>query len=346
MSGTILYFPEEEIQKVRELLKEKKRIVITTHHRPDGDAMGSSLGLYNYLALKGHDCTVVTPNDYPDFLKWLPGNKSVINYEQHKEASIKKFNEAEILFCLDFNRADRAHDLESFLLNSSAIKIMIDHHLDAADFADFTFCYPQSAATAELVYKFIVALGDGQMLNKNISECLYTGIMTDTGSFRFSSATAETHRIIADLMEAGAVNYLIHENVYDDYTEQRLRLLGYCLKEKLEVLPEFRTAIIALSEKELNQFNYKDGDTEGIVNFPLSIRNIILSAFFTERDGNIRISLRSQGEFSVKEMTREHFNGGGHRNAAGGKSELSLEETIKKFKSILPDYQTELASAL
>ena len=339
-------FPEIEMRQVKELLHSPKNIVITTHHKPDGDAIGSSLGLYNYLLLKGHNCTVITPNDYPDFLKWLPGNDQVLSFEDHKAKSIEILNKAEVLFCLDFNRPDRAHDMEEFIKDSSATKILIDHHLDPADFADISFCYHEAAATAELIYKLIAVFGDKTKLNKEIAECLYTGIMTDTGSFRFSSVTSEIHRIIADLMDAGAVNYIIHEKVYDDYTEQRLRLLGYCIKDKMQVLPEYKTAIIALSDEELNKYNYKDGDTEGIVNFPLSIRNIILSAFFTERDGIVKISLRSQGEFSAKEIAREHFSGGGHRNAAGGKSELSLSLAVQRFKDVLPQYKKQLFSAL
>ncbi|MGI8893662.1 MAG: DHH family phosphoesterase [Bacteroidia bacterium] len=339
-------FSQKDIQPVKELLSSKKNIVITTHHKPDGDAMGSSLGLFHYLKLKGHNCTVITPNEYPDFLSWLPGNKEVINFEKHKDQSLQKMKEAEILFCLDFNRPDRTLDMEKEINNSSAVKILIDHHLDPSDFADYSFCYHTSAATAELIYKFIVALGDKKLLNKEISECLYTGIMTDTGSFRFSSVTANIHRIIADLIDAGAVNYMIHERVYDDSTEQRLRLLGFCIKDKMEVLYEYNTAIIALSNEDLKKYSHKDGDTEGIVNFPLSIRNIILSAFFTETDGIVKISLRSQGEFSAKEIVKEHFNGGGHRNAAGGKSETSLVDAVKKFKEILPQYQKELLSII
>jgi bifunctional oligoribonuclease and PAP phosphatase NrnA len=339
-------FPPDQLKPLKELLANPKRIVITTHHKPDGDAIGSSLGLYNYLHLKGHDCTVITPNDYPDFLKWLPGNDKLINFEQHRQQSQEKLNKAELLFCLDFNRPERTHNMEELIVKSSAVKILIDHHPEPSDFATYNFCYSESAATAELVYKFIVALGDKSLLNKAISECLYTGIMTDTGSFRFSGVTSELHRIIAELIDAGAVNYIIHERVYDDYTEQRLRLLGYCIKDKMEVMHEFQTAIIALSDEELKKYNYKDGDTEGIVNFPLSIRKIILSAFFTESDGLVKISLRSQGEFSAKEIASEHFNGGGHRNAAGGKLETSLKDAINKFKEILPQYKKELLSAL
>ncbi|MGI8892159.1 MAG: DHH family phosphoesterase [Bacteroidia bacterium] len=337
-------FPENELKQVKEVLSNPMKIVITTHHNPDGDAIGSSLGLYNYLTLKGHSCIVITPNDYPDFLKWLPGNDKVINFVHNRQESQEKLNQAEVLFCLDFNRPDRTHDLKESIEQSNAIKILIDHHLEPADFATYSFCYSQAAATAELIYKFIVALGDKRFVNKEISECLYTGIMTDTGSFRYSSVTSDIHRIIADLIDAGAVNYMIHERVYDDSTEQRLRLLGYCIKDKMQVLPEFKTAIIALTNKELEQYSHQDGDTEGIVNFPLSIRNIILSAFFTERDGVIKLSLRSQGEFSAKEIAAEHFSGGGHRNAAGGRSELSLEDTVKKFKNILPQYKERLLS--
>jgi phosphoesterase RecJ-like protein len=337
-------FPENLIAPVKESVALPRKIVIVTHHRPDGDAMGSSLGLSNYLSLKGHDVSVITPSDYPDFLAWLPGNENVIIYQPGDAFIAKLLSTAEIIFCLDFNWLSRTEEMEQPIRNSPARKIVIDHHLDPEDAYDVVFSYPDACSTSELIYQFILALGDEKLINKQIAECLYCGIMTDTNSFRYSSMKSYTHRIIANLMEAGAENFRIHERVYDQSTESRLRLLGYALQQKLTVLPEYRTAYIALSEAELEKFHFRTGDTEGLVNYALSINNIVLAVFFSERDGEIKISFRSKGNFSVKELSSKYFSGGGHKNASGGKSDLSLEETVVKFISILPEYKEGLLS--
>lgn len=331
-----------QLNAVKDLLSSPRNVVITTHHRPDGDAMGSSLGLYNYLILRNHKVSVITPSDYPDFLNWLPSNDKVINFETGRQESERLIKQADLIFCLDFNWLSRIESMEPVVRQSPARKIMIDHHLDPEDAYDHTFSYPDACSTSELIYQFIVALGDATMISKSIAECLYCGIMTDTNSFRYSSMKADTHRIIAALMEAGAENYKIHERIYDHNTENRLRLLGYSLKDKLMVLPEFNTAYLALSENEMKGFNFKSGDTEGFVNYALSIDGIKLAAFFSERDGMVKISFRSKGDFSVKELSSKYFEGGGHRNASGGRSLLSLDETVSRFLSILPEYQTEL----
>lgn len=335
-------FPAEALEPVRSILKEPSRIVITTHHRPDGDAMGSSLGLYHWLRSNGHSVTVVAPSDYPDFLQWLPGNDSVLEFTREPEAVITAVNGADVLFCLDFNWMSRVEKMESVLRGSAAVKILIDHHLDPEPAFDHIFSYTDACSTCELVYQFIVALGGRDQLSKATAECLYCGIMTDTNSFRYESMRADTHRIVADLMEAGAVNYRIHEQVYDNFTENRLRLMGYVLKDKLTVLNEYRTAYIALSEEEHAMFNFRAGDTEGLVNYALSIKGIRMAAFFAEREGMIKISFRSKDTFSVKELAAAYFNGGGHRNAAGGRSVLGLHATVEKFLALLPLYRTKL----
>ncbi len=335
-------FPADEIQKVKKLLATPRRIVITTHHRPDGDAMGSSLALFNYLQIKGHSVSVITPSDYPDFLHWLPGNDEVINFEFAAKKSKVLIAESEIIFCLDYNALNRTEKMESVLSTSRANKILIDHHLFPEQVFSHTFSYPSASSTSELIFQFIDVMGDVKMINKSIAECIYCGIMTDTNSFRYSSMSAETHRIIASLMEAGAENFRIHERVYDSSTENRLRLLGYSLKEKLCVLNEYRTAYIGLTAAELKMFNFKSGDTEGLVNYALSIEGIILAVFFSENDGMVKISFRSKGDFSVQELSSKYFSGGGHRNASGGRSDSTLDEAIKKFLDLLPDYQTML----
>ncbi|HNQ61873.1 MAG TPA: bifunctional oligoribonuclease/PAP phosphatase NrnA [Bacteroidia bacterium] len=335
-------FPETEIKKLKGLLETKKNILITTHHRPDGDAMGSSLALYNYLKAKKKTVSVITPSDYPDFLSWLPGNKSVINYGTSEKIADKLILKADMIFCLDYNSLDRVDKMEEPLRKSKAVKILIDHHLFPEDVFKHSFSYTTASSTSELIFQFIQALGDKKFITKKIAECIYCGIMTDTNSFRFESMKAETHRIIAELIEAGAENFKIHERVYDSSTESRLRLIGYALKDKLSVLNEYNTAYIALSEAELKMFNFRTGDTEGLVNYALSIEGIKMAAFFSEKDGMVKISFRSKGNFSVQELSSKHFSGGGHKNASGGRSETSLDEAISKFLEILPSYKNKL----
>ena len=337
-------FPPKIIAEVEKLLSSSNKILITTHHRPDGDAMGSSLGLYNYLIKKGHEVQVITPSEYPEFLNWLPGNNNVLIYESDQLECDKYLNNADIIFCLDFNWINRVEKMGDCLRNSKASKILIDHHLDPENVFDIVFSYSEACSTCELIYDFIISLNDASLIDKSIAECLYCGIMTDTNSFRFASMKSDTHRIIANLIEAGAVNYKIHENVYDNSTESRLRLLGFVLLEKLVVLKEFNTAYFVLSEAELNKFNFKSGDTEGFVNYALSIFDIRLAAFFSERDGAIKISFRSKNDFSVKELSSKYFSGGGHKNASGGYSIESLELTVNKFLEILPKYKQQLTS--
>ncbi|HET6244938.1 MAG: bifunctional oligoribonuclease/PAP phosphatase NrnA [Bacteroidetes bacterium] len=335
---------KKDINKVSATLSIPRNIVIVTHKNPDGDAIGSSLALYNYLQIKGHHVTVITPNDYPDFLKWLNGNNKVINFETKAKKAKEIISKANVVFCLDFNSLKRIDELGEVIGISDAIKIIIDHHLEPEDFADVTISDTFASSTAQMVYEFIVAMGDKDIINKAIADAIYLGIMTDTGSFRFSSVTALTHHVIAHLIEAGADNSMVHEKVYDTNTESRLKLLGYCLSEKLKVFEEFHTALITLTKDELQRFNYKKGDTEGFVNYPLSIEGIKMTAFFTEGEEYIRISFRSKGDFSVNELSKNHFNGGGHGNAAGGMSELTMDETVLKFISLLPQYRNALQS--
>jgi phosphoesterase RecJ-like protein len=331
-----------EVKKVKALLIKPKNIVIVTHWSPDGDAIGSSLGLYNYLIKKGHKVTVITPNDYPSFLSWMKGNNKIINFQKNESAGKKAVAKAEIIFCLDFNSLKRIDKLGDEVRASDAIKFIIDHHLQPEDFADYMLHSVAACSTCELIYDFIQLMGDKKMLDKDIANCLYTGIMTDTGSFRFPSTTSKTHLILADLIKAGAENSEIHMRVYDDNTENRLKLLGFCLNEKLTVLPEYKTAFFALTSEELDRFHYKKGDTEGVVNYALSIAGIRFAAFLVERDGIIKVSFRSKGNFDVNKFSRSHFSGGGHANAAGGMSELSMEQTIQKFVALLPEYKKQL----
>ena len=335
---------KKEVNKVVAALSIPRKVVIVTHKNPDGDAIGSSLALFNYLQLKGHEVNVIVPNDYPDFLKWLNGNNKIVNFEFKYKKAKEIINNAHVIFCLDFNSLTRIDELGELIGASTAFKIIIDHHLEPEGFADVSFSDSLASSTAQMIYEFIDKMGDAKLINKAIANAIYMGIMTDTGSFRFSSVTGKTHTIVAHLIEAGAENSKVHEKVYDTNTESRLKLLGYCLSEKLKVFDEYHVALITLTKDELQRFNFKKGDTEGIVNYPLSIEGVKMSAFFTEGDEYIRISFRSKGDFSVNELSRNHFNGGGHTNAAGGMVELTMDETVLKFISLLPQYKKALQS--
>ena len=334
-----------EITQIKALLSTPKQIIIVPHKNPDGDAMGSTLALYHYLKSLKHEAIVMSPNDYPDFLKWLPGDETVLKYDFETDLCNTLVEEADLIFTLDFNALHRVGHMGDKIGESQAIKIMIDHHQQPDDYAKYVFSDVTMSSTCEMVYLFIKMLGDKNLVTADIATCLYTGIMTDTGSFRFPSTTSQTHSIIGKLMACGANNAEIHNAIYDTNSYARLQLLGCALKN-LKVIPELRTAYITLSQDELNQFDFKKGDTEGFVNYGLSLNNIIFAAIFIEhkKENIIKISLRSKGDFSVNEFSRQYFEGGGHTNAAGGKSDLSLDETIEKFISILPSHKNELTA--
>src|SRR5690606_24103595 len=326
-----------------EALSRPKKIIITTHHKPDGDALGSSLGLYHWLIGKGHDVNVVLSSDFPDFLSWMPGFEDLIYYPDQPEESQKLFDEAEIIFCLDYSALSRTNILEPIIREAKGQKWMIDHHLDPEDFATVEYWDSSAAATAQLVYTFIADVyHDKESITAEIASCLYAGIMTDTGSFRFRSTTSAVHHIIANLIDAGAKNWEIHENIYNSSTENRLKFLGYSLLNCLEVIPEYHTALFSLTKEDLLKFNVSTGDTEGLVNYALSIKGIRLAGLFIDRTELIKLSLRSIGDIPCNEICRKYFNGGGHLNASGGNSTDSLEEVVAKFKSILPEYKSYL----
>jgi phosphoesterase RecJ-like protein len=328
------------LASLTELLDQPRKIVITTHHKPDGDAMGSSLGLYHYLIQLGHHTKVITPTDYPEFLSWLPGNEDVIIYTEAIQQSAKLIAEADLIFCLDFNSLGRINEMGELVRESSAYKVMIDHHLEPEDFDDYRHWNINACAAAQLVYDFIAnVLHKKELINKDVATCLYTGILTDSASFRLPNTTSTVHRIVAELIDAGAVNWRIHELIYNSSSENRLRFLGHCLANRLEVLPEFNTAIIWVTKEDLAKYDVNTGDTEGIVNYALSIASVRLAAFIVDRKDRVKLSLRSKGEFPANDICKRYFEGGGHRNAAGGQSVDTLEGTINKFKSILPEYK-------
>jgi len=326
----------QDIQAIQLLLATPKKIAIIPHRGPDGDAIGSTLGLYHFLLKNNHHPTVIAPNDFPDFLAWIPGSETVKIFEKDTENCTKILEEAEIIFTLDFNAFHRTGEMEHTLAKLTAPFIMIDHHQKPDDYAAYMYSDTAFGSTCEMVYNFISFLDKKQDLDKTIGTCLYTGILTDSGSFRFPGTTGNTHRIIAELIDLGVENTQIPVMLFDNSSYSRLQLLGRAL-QNLKVFEENKTSYTTLAQTELDAFHYVKGDTEGIVNYGLSIKGIDFTAIFIEnKDENIiKISFRSQGGFDVNQFARDHFNGGGHSNAAGGRSELSMEETVKKFEDLV-----------
>lgn len=326
----------QDIQAIQLLLSTPKKIAIIPHRGPDGDAMGSTLGLYHFLLKNNHHPVVVSPNEFPDFLAWMPGSKTVKIFEKDKENCTKILEEAELIFTLDFNALHRVGEMEQVLTKLKAPFIMIDHHQKPDDYAAFTYSDTSFGSTCEMIYNFISFLGKKEDIDKTIGTCIYTGILTDSGSFRFPKTTGTTHRIVADLIDLGVENTEIPSLLFDNSSYGRLQILGRAL-QNMKVLTEHQTTYTTLTQDELDSFNYIKGDTEGIVNYGLSIKGIIFTAIFIENreEKIIKISFRSQGDFDVNQFARDYFNGGGHRNAAGGKSEFSMEETINKFEDLV-----------
>ncbi|NAS11386.1 DHH family phosphoesterase [Poritiphilus flavus] len=333
----------EDVKVVKTLLTEPKEIVIIPHKNPDGDAMGSCLGLYHFLVNSGHHARVIAPNDYPKFLKWLPGNESVIIFEKDEKKAVRHLKKAEIIFTLDFNHFDRTGQMKSHLESATTDFVMIDHHQEPQEYARVTYSDTNMSSTCEMVFNFLEVLGAADQISEDIANCLYTGIMTDTGSFKYASTTSRTHQVVAKLIDCGAQNTEIHRRIYDNNSPDRLRLLGRALKNMV-ILEKFRTAYITLEQHELDEHNFKKGDTEGFVNYGLTLEGIHFAAIFIENreEGIIKISFRSVGDFSVNEFARSHFNGGGHTNAAGGRSEDDMKGTIAYFESLLKGYELNL----
>lgn len=327
---------EEDIKGIQELLVSPKKIAIIPHRSPDGDAMGSTLGLYHLLKKLGHDAVVIAPNEFPEFLAWLPDSEKVLIYEKDKANVTTVLQKAELVFTLDFNALHRTGEMENVLSKLTVPFIMVDHHQKPDNYAIYTYSDTNFGSTCEMIYNLILFLGHKNLIDKTIASCLYTGIVTDSGSFRFPSTTSMTHRVVAELLDIGVENGDIHNSLFDNNSYHRLQLLGRAL-QNMKVLPEYKTSYIKLTQQELDEFHYVKGDTEGIVNYGLTIRGIIFTAIFIENkeEGIIKISFRSQGNFDVNQFARNYFNGGGHINAAGGKSTLSLDETVKQFESIL-----------
>ena len=328
------------MQELKNLLSAKQNVVITTHVNPDGDAIGSSVALLNFLIKMGHDVSVIVPNDYPDFLKWMKNDELIINYSNSKNESQEKIKNASLIFCLDFNNLNRINELGDYISDSKAKKVLIDHHLDPSHFYDFKIHDVKASATAELVYNFLIEL-DSNAVDKDISEALYTGILTDTGSFKFSMSP-KVHKIVSDLMIRGVDIGFINNKIYDSNSLDKLKLIGYALSEKLEVISNGNAAYIVLSRKDLKDHNFKKGDTEGLVNYALSISNVNMAVLIIETKERIKFSFRSIGQFSVNEFAKKYFNGGGHKNAAGGSLEDKLSVALEKFLKDISKYSKDL----
>ncbi len=326
------------ITEVFSLLQSPKKIFITTHHKPDGDAIGSMLGLYHYLKLKGHTVTPVAPSEVPDFLLWLPGAEWVINYEEKPLLAQQALKDADLLFCLDFNDFSRVKTLEAPLTDALQTKILIDHHMFPKPVWDYGMSEPDKSSTCEMVYDFINLAGDNALINRDIASCLYTGTMTDTGSFRFPATTGNVHRMIGDFLDRGLKHAPIHEAINDNWSEKRMRFIGYMLIERMEIFHKYHAGVITISREDLKLFGLTTGDTEGLVQYPLSIQGIRFATLITERADEVKLSFRSKGDFDVNKFAREHFNGGGHFNASGGRTTETFNETISRYKEILSQF--------
>lgn len=332
---------QANIDHVERWLEKAEKIVIVSHVSPDGDAIGSSLGLYHFLTLHGKTVHVIVPNAFPDFLKWMPGAKDIIQYNRYKEFADKLIKGADVICVLDLNTLSRLDDMQEAVKNSPARKMLVDHHLYPEDFCKITISHPQISSTSELVFRLICQLGNFSDISKEAAECIYTGMMTDTGAFTYNSNNREIYLIIAELLTKGIDKDAIYRQVYNSSSEGRLRLKGFVLYEKMQLFPQFNAALITLSREEQNQFQSMKGDTEGLVNIPLSVKGICFSAFLredTEKD-MIKISLRSVGTFPCNRVASEYFNGGGHLNASGGEFYGTMEEAVALFKQSLIKFE-------
>lgn len=333
----------QKVQGIYPLLGQARKIIITAHQKPDGDAMGSSLGLYHFLKGLGHDVMVISPTNWANFLDWMPGCETVIDYEKKQELSRQLISQADIIFCLDFNVMHRTKHMEQPLLAADCIKVLIDHHQQPQEEA-FTYGISDvnKSSTCEMVYDFIMQSPYADTLNLDMAACIYTGIMTDTGSFRFPSTTASVHRAVAHLKDLGLNHSAIHDNIYDNLTENRLQFLGNALLNRMEVLYEYNTALMVIPKRDLLKYEIKTGDTEGLVNYLLTIDGMKLGALLIDRDEERKWSFRSKGDFDVNIFARKHFEGGGHKNAAGGRSSEGIEYNVEKFKTVLEEYENQL----
>lgn len=330
---------EEKIQKAKKYVEKGESFVIVTHVTPDGDAIGSALGLYHFLTTYGKDnVSVIVPNEFPLFYKWMPGNKEIVIHEKYPDFAAQLISGADVIFCLDFNELKRIEKLGPLVQAAEGRKVMIDHHLKPGDFCRVTMSYPEMSSTSEMIFRFICRMGMFDLINKACAECIYTGMMTDTGSFTYNSNRPEVYTIVSELIKKGIDKDLIYRKVNQVYSESRLRMMGYILYEKMKLYPEQQASLITLSVAELERFNYVTGDSEGLVNLPLSIEGVTFSVFIREDKDYIKISFRSVGDFPCNLFASRYFNGGGHKNASGGEFYGSLEDAVAVFEKGLKEF--------
>ena len=333
------------ISEIYSELNEPKNIAITFHQKPDGDAMGSGLGLCNFLVQLGHTVSVISPTNWAAFLKWMPGAKQVIDFEMNTDKAIGALKKADWLFCLDFNVLSRTRKMEPVIKELDCVKILIDHHQQPqVDEFDYGVSDTSKSSTAQMVFDFIKESGYDDKINIPVAECLYAGVMTDTGSFRFNAASADVHLMVARLKETGFAHSQVHENLFDNFMESRFRFFGNTLLNRMEIFYEYNTALIAIPQSDLIKYNVKTGDTEGLVNFPLSIKGIKLAVVIIDRGDERKSSFRSKGGFDVNTFARKYFNGGGHFNAAGGKNSEPLEEVVRQLREAIKENKEALNS--
>jgi len=330
------------LPQLQELLSIPKDITITSHRNPDGDAIGSSLALFHFLEQKGHHVKVVFPSEYPAFVAWMPGADKILIHDIDPGACEFALENSDLIFCLDYNSLTRVDKMGDFIgsLEKKEL-VLIDHHLYPDIQSDYIYSKPEASSTCEMIYDFVHLLGEANLITIDMAEAMLTGILTDTGSFRYST-TPHLFKVVASLIERGADDYKLQDLIFNSQTEKQLRLLGHCLNNRMEILDEFHTGIITLTRKDYEYYDIQRGDTEGIVNFLLKMKNIRMAAFITEQPTVVKLSLRSKGDISVQEIATKHFKGGGHKNASGGYSFTGLRSTVKKFKEILPEFKEML----
>ncbi len=333
-------FKTDDVERLEAIISENNFFVLTCHAGPDGDALGSTLGFAHYLRGLGKEAQVVVPDAFPDFLAWLPSAQDILRFDKYRDKTELIIAMADVIFAMDYNALSRVDDMGSLIAKSKAKKVLVDHHLQPDNFCDLSFSYPRLSSTCEVVFRLIVAMGGYEQLSKAACECIYTGMMTDTGCFSYGPCTQEVYLIISMLMQKEINKDRIYNKVFNNYSEGRLRLMGYVLYEKMRVFPELHAALITLSREEMARFNFNKGDSEGLVNIPLQMKGIYFSAFLREDTDKdlIRVSLRSQGTFACNKFAAQYFSGGGHLNASGGQHDGTLEEAIEIFEKGLAEF--------
>lgn len=333
-------FKASDIDQLKSIICDNNLFVLTCHAGPDGDALGSTLGMANYLVTVGKEAVVIVPDAYPDFLAWMPGAQDVVRFDKYREKAELMIAAADVIFAMDYNALNRVDGMGELIGKSKSVKVLVDHHLQPDNFCNLNFSYPQLSSTCEVVFRLIYAMGGYDQLTKAACECIYAGMMTDTGCFSYGPCTQDVYLIISLLMQKEINKDRIYNKVFNNYSEGRLRLMGYVLYEKLRVFPEYHAALITLSREEMARFNFNKGDSEGLVNIPLQMKGIYFSAFLredTEKD-LIRVSLRSQGTFPCNKFAATYFNGGGHLNASGGQHDGTLQEAVEIFEKALGEF--------